>query len=180
SKAKQEIHILKKEVEEDLNLRRRIIVNLEEQIIHKEELLNSRTRYLNDKEELLYMKEQKINISQTQIEQMQNKVQNLIIKQQNQFENIASLTKEQAKKIIMDEIRKNSQQEIMSYIKSQEEECKFQVKKKANVLLVSAMQQLSRKISSENNVDIVYLDNNELKGRIIGKEGRNIRTFQII
>ncbi|MDV3157191.1 MAG: ribonuclease Y [Candidatus Phytoplasma australasiaticum] len=180
SKAKQEIHILKKEVEEDLNLRRRIIVNLEEQIIHKEELLNSRTRYLNDKEELLYMKEQKINISQTQIEQMQNKVQNLIIKQQNELENIASLTKEQAKKIIMDEIRKNSQQEIMSYIKSQEEECKFQVKKKANVLLVSAMQQLSRKISSENNVDIVYLDNNELKGRIIGKEGRNIRTFQII
>ncbi|MDV3197879.1 MAG: KH domain-containing protein, partial [Candidatus Phytoplasma australasiaticum] len=82
--------------------------------------------------------------------------------------------------IIMDVSRKNSQQEIMSYIKSQEEECKFQVKKKANVLLVSAMQQLSRKISSENNVDIVYLDNNELKGRIIGKEGRNIRTFQII
>ncbi|MDO8168070.1 ribonuclease Y [Candidatus Phytoplasma melaleucae] len=180
SESKKEIYLLKKEVENDLNQRRKIIVNLEEKIIHKEELLNSRTKYLNDKEELLYFKEQKINNHKENIEQLQSKIQTIINQQQKKLEEIASLTKQQAKNIIMEETKKDTTQEIMYYIKTKEEECKFKVKKQANTLLVSTMQQLSRKISSEHNMDIIYLENNDLKGRIIGKEGRNIKTFEVI
>ncbi len=180
SEAKKEIYLLKKETEYDLNQRRKIIVNLEEKIIYKEDLLASRTKYLNEKEELLFFKEQNINKQKKEMEHLQSKIQQIINQQQLKLEEIASLTQVKAQEILMEEARTLVAQDMMFLIKEKEEELKFKVKKQATNLLVSTMQTLSRDISSEHNVDIIYFENNDLKGRIIGKDGRNIKSFEII
>ncbi|MEC4558596.1 MAG: ribonuclease Y ['Conium maculatum' witches'-broom phytoplasma] len=180
SEAKKEIYLLKKETEYDLNQRRKIIVNLEEKIIYKEDLLASRTKYLNEKEELLFFKEHNINKQKKEIEHLQSKIQQIINQQQSKLEEIASLTQAKAQDILMEEARALVAQDMLFLVKEKEEELKFKVKKQATNLLVSTMQTLSRDISSEHNVDIIYFENNDLKGRIIGKEGRNIKAFEII
>jgi ribonuclease Y len=180
SEAKKEIYLLKKETEYDLNQRRKIIVNLEEKIIYKEDLLASRTKYLNEKEELLFFKEHNINKQKKEMECLQSKIQQIINQQQSKLEEIASLTQVKAQEILMEEARTLVAQDMMFLIKEKEEELKFKVKKQATNLLVFTMQTLSRDISSEHNVDIIYFENNDLKGRIIGKEGRNIKSFEII
>ncbi|MEZ0180268.1 ribonuclease Y ['Camptotheca acuminata' phytoplasma] len=174
------ISFLKKETEKDLNQRRKIIVNLEENMIYKEQLLNKRIQYLNEKEELLYIKENKININQQYIEQLQLKEKNIIIKQQNKLEKIANLTKKEAQEMIFEEVKQSSFIEMLEYEKNKEKEYKSKVKNKAKVLLISAMEKLSREIIIEHNTSIIYLEKDELKGRIIGKEGRNIKTFELI
>ncbi|MDV3166914.1 MAG: ribonuclease Y [Vigna little leaf phytoplasma] len=180
SEAERKIYLLKQETEDDLNQRRKVIINLEEKIIHKEELLVYRTKYLNEKEEFLDTKEQKINQQKTKLDQLQHQIKNILDQQQVKLEEISHLTKKQAKNMIISEIKKNISQEIINYEKEKLEECKFQIKKKAKNLMVLAMQKLSREVVSSHNISMVFLENDELKGRIIGKEGRNIKTFEII
>lgn len=179
SETKNKIYLLKQEVENDLNQRRKIIVNLEEKIIHQEELLIYRTKYLNEKEEFLDVKEQKINKQKRTVEQLQHKIQEILEKKQAQLEEISCLTQQQAKEIVMSEMKKNISREIINYAKIKEEEFKFKVKKKAKVLLINTMQTLSREVISNYNISVVCLENDDLKGKIIGKEGRNIKTFEM-
>ncbi|KXT29380.1 ribonuclease Y [Candidatus Phytoplasma oryzae] len=179
--AKQKNDLLKKETENDLNQRRKVIVNLEEKIIYKEELLVSRIEYLNKKEELLYQREQEINNIKIHIEQIRNKTKEIFQQQKKKLEEISLFTQQQAKLILFNEAKKKIIQEIMNFAKEKEEEFKIQVKKKAQTLLIYAMQTLSKSdIISDNNMSIVFLPNDDIKGKIIGKEGRNIRNFEII
>ncbi|WP_323847617.1 MAG: ribonuclease Y [Phytoplasma sp.] len=180
SDTEKKISLLKKEAEDDLNQRRKIIINLEEKIIHKEDLLVSRFKYLNEKEEFLYTKEQKIKINQKYLEELKNKIEQIITKQQVKLEKISNLTRKEAQEIIFKQVKENSYTEMMAYEKEQEREYKFKIKNKAKNLLVSTMQKLSREVVSEHNVSIVFLEQDELKGRIIGKEGRNIKSFELV
>ncbi|MFR0368030.1 ribonuclease Y [Candidatus Phytoplasma palmae] len=181
SDTEKKISLLKKEADNDLTQRRKIIINLEEKIIHKEELLDNRMKYLNEKEELLYTKEQKINNNQRYLEKLQNQAQDIINKQLIKLEEISFLTLKQAQDIIMKKAKENVFIEMNNYMKQKEEEFKFQLKKKAKNLLVSSMQQISRNENIfSHNISMVFLEKDDLKGRIIGKEGRNIKTFEII
>lgn len=180
SETENKVHLLKKETENDLNQRRKIIINLEEKIIHKEELLTSRFKYLHEKEESLYNKEQKININKKYLEELQNKIEKIIIQQQNKLEQISSLTRIEAREIILKQVRDDSYQEIINYEKEQEKEYKFKIKNKAKNLLILTMQKLSKEVVYEHNISMIFLEQDSLKGRIIGKEGRNIKAFEII
>ncbi|WP_341266643.1 ribonuclease Y [Candidatus Phytoplasma fraxini] len=178
--AEYKISLLKKEVEDDLNQRRKIIINLEEKIIHKEEMLVSRFKYLNDKEESLYTKEKKIQINQKYLEELRNKIQQIIMQQQEKLEQISELTQKEAQEIIFKRVKENTYKEMLAYEHAQEREYKFKIKNKAKNLLVFAMQKLSREVVNEHNVSIVFLEQEEIKGRIIGKEGRNIKSFELV
>ncbi|WCA22579.1 ribonuclease Y [Candidatus Phytoplasma oryzae] len=181
SEANNKNYLLKKETEEDLKQRRKIIVNLEEKIIHKEELLVSRTEYLNKKEETLYKKEQEINNLKKEIEKIKNKTEEILIQQQKKVEEISLFTQKQAQLILFQKAQKNIAQEIMNFSKEKEEEFKLQVQKKAKTLLIYIMQTLSKSnIISEHNISVVFLSDDDIKGKIIGKEGRNIRNFEVI
>jgi ribonuclease Y len=181
TEAKQKINLLKRETENDLNQRRNIIVNLEEKIIQKEELLVSRTEYLNKKEELFYSKEQEINNIKQDIEKIKNKTNEILKEQKKKLEKISLFTQEQAQNCLFKKAKKKIIQDIMNYTKETEEEFKIQVKKKAQNLLIYTMQTLVRKgIVSENNISVVFLQDDDIKGKIIGKEGRNIKAFEFI
>lgn len=102
------------------------------------------------------------------------------MKQKNKLEKIATLTKEEAKNIIFKEIKTNSYQELIEYEKEKEKEYKFKLTNKAKVLLISAMEKLSKEVVNEHNTSTIFLEKDEIKGKIIGKEGKNIKTFEII
>ncbi|MDV3167801.1 MAG: ribonuclease Y [Candidatus Phytoplasma stylosanthis] len=176
----KKISLLKKENEKDLNQRRKIIINLEEQMIHKEELLNKRIQYLDEKEEMLYIKENKINTNKEHLKELKNKIEKIIIQQQTELEKISNLTKKEAEKILFLKAKQEIHKKIIEYEKIKEQEYKFKIKNKAKELLISTMQKLSREVISVHNTSIIFLEQNELKGRIIGKEGRNIKSFEII
>ena len=93
---------------------------------------------------------------------------------------ISGLNKEKAKELVMKKVEEEMSTEITSYIKEQEEEAKLIVDKKAKELLVSSMQKYSQDMANEHTVSTIELPNNEMKGRIIGREGRNIRTIESI
>lgn len=180
AEAEKKIALLRKEAEHDLNQRRNIIINLEEKIIHKEELLTSRFKYLNEKEESLYNKEKKIDVSKKYLEEMQNQIEKTLIQQQNKLEEISNLSQKEAKEIILQQTKENSYKEIMNYEKEQEKEYKFKIKTKAKHLLTLTMQKLSKEIADTHNTSTIFLEQDEFKGKIIGKEGRNIRAFEVI
>ncbi|WBL31525.1 ribonuclease Y [Candidatus Phytoplasma sacchari] len=181
SETNKKNNLLKKEIEIDLNQRRKIIINLEEKIIHKEELLVSRTEYLNKKEESLYKKEQEILDKKIEIEKIKNKTKEILDQQQKKIEEIALLSQKEAEIILLNNAKSNIIEEIINFTKEKEEEFKLQVQKKAKNLLIYTMQSLSKSnIISEHNTSIVFLSDDDIKGKIIGKEGRNIRNFELI
>ena len=104
------------------------------------------------------------------------------IKQQqlDLLEKISGISKDNAKEMVMTKVREAMSMEIAAYIKERENEAKLEVDKKARDLLVSSMQKFASDVANEQTVTVVTLPNDELKGRIIGREGRNIRTLEAI
>ncbi|WP_281411841.1 ribonuclease Y [Candidatus Phytoplasma luffae] len=121
-----------------------------------------------------------MNKNQKYLETLQTELEQTILKQKNKLEKIATLTKEEAKNIIFKEIKTNSYQELIEYEKEKEKEYKFKLTNKAKVLLISAMEKLSKEVVNEHNTSTIFLEKDEIKGKIIGKEGKNIKTFEII
>src|SRR5690606_27123648 len=93
---------------------------------------------------------------------------------------IAGLTKEQAKDLIMAQVKDSISQEIAQFIRDEEEQAKAVVQQKSKELLALAMQKFASETTSERTVSVVEIPNEEMKGRIIGKEGRNIRTLEAL
>ena len=104
------------------------------------------------------------------------------IKQQqlDLLQEISGFSKDKAKEMVMTKVKEAMSLEIAEYIKERENEAKLEVDKKAKDLLVSSMQKFASDVSNEQTVTVVTLPNDELKGRIIGREGRNIRTLEAI
>ncbi|WP_434062263.1 ribonuclease Y [Candidatus Phytoplasma solani] len=178
--AKIEIFSLRKKMEHDLHERTNIIVNLEEKNNRREELFNNRTENLNRREQYLDEKQQTINHTKKIIE-MQIKEQEIILQNQKiKLEQIASLNQKEAQKIIMDEVRNKTANEIFAYIKKEEEKAKLEVSKKAKMLLILAMQKYSADTTGEKNISVIDIPNEEMKGRIIGRQGRNIKALEIL
>ncbi|AGL90372.1 ribonuclease Y [Candidatus Phytoplasma australiense] len=178
--AKIEISALRNKMERDLHERTNIIVKLEEKNNRREELFNNRTENLNKREQYLDEELRKINYTKNKLE-MQIKEQEIISQnQKNKLEQIASLNQEEAKKIIMEEVRNKTANEIFMYIKKEEEKAKLEVSKKAKMLLISTMQSYSSDITGEKNISVVDIPNEEMKGRIIGRQGRNIKALEVL
>ena len=96
------------------------------------------------------------------------------------LQEIANFSKEEAKELLMDEVKQNMSKEVATYIKEQEQEAKMLADKNAKNLIVTAMQRYAADIANEQTITVVNLPNDDMKGRIIGREGRNIRTIEAI
>ena len=104
-----------------------------------------------------------------------------IIKEQIALlEKISGFSKEKARELVMKKVEEEMSKEISIYLKDREDEAKLEADKKAKDILVSSMQRYSNDVSSEQTVTTVELPNDEMKGRIIGREGRNIRTIEAV
>ncbi|MEH7504794.1 ribonuclease Y [Neobacillus drentensis] len=178
--AKDEIHKLRTEAEREVRERRNEMQKQENRLLQREENLDRKEETLNKRENLLEKKDDSLNQRQQHIEEMESKVDELVRKQQTELERISSLTREEAKTIIIDRMEQELTTDTAIMIKESENRAKEEADKKAKEILSLAIQRCAADHVAETTVSVVNLPNDEMKGRIIGREGRNIRTLETL
>ena len=169
--AKDEVHKLRTEAEN--RERRNEIQRLEKRILQKEETLDRKLENFERKETDLERKERAIS-------EMQSKVEELYKSQQTELERISSLTREEAKSVILSQVENETRHESAMLIKEIEQRAKEDAEKKAREIITTAIQRCAADHVAETTVSVVALPNDEMKGRIIGREGRNIRALETL
>ena len=178
--AKDETHKLRLEAEAEIRERRSELQKQENRHLQREENLDRKDNALNKREAGLERKEEALTGRQQHIEQMERKAEELVTVQQTELERISSLTREEARQLILDEVEKELATDIAVMTKESELQAKEEADKKAREILSIALQRFAADHVAETTVSVVNLPNDEMKGRIIGREGRNIRTLETL
>ncbi len=178
--AKDETHKLRSEAESDIRERRSELQKQENRYLQREENLDRKDDALNKREAGLERKDNALTERQQHIEQMESKVAELVTKQQTELERISALTREEAKGIILHQVENELATDIAVMTKESETRAKEESDKKAREILSLALQRFAADHVAETTVSVVNLPNDEMKGRIIGREGRNIRTLETL
>ena len=168
--AKEEIHKLRSDVERENKDRRSELQRMERRILQKEESLDKKLDNIEHKEEALHRKE-------ADLAQSREKVEALYEKQMAELERISGMTFEEAKNILLTNVEQEIRHETAIMVKEMEQQAKDEAEKKAKEIISSAIQRCAADHVAETTVSVVALPNDEMKGRIIGREGRNIREI---
>ncbi len=176
--SEKEIRQMKADADREIKERKKSAVELEQKLSQREERLDNRSNNLDKREEGLNQKESKVDQRKAQLDAEFGKVEQLIEEQNKKLIEISGMKVEEAKKIILERIEDEMSQEIAVVIKEAEDKAKSEVNRKAQSLLANAIQQYANDSISEATVSVVPLPNDEMKGRIIGREGRNIRAIE--
>ncbi|WP_408645595.1 ribonuclease Y [Tepidibacter thalassicus] len=171
--AKEEVHKLRSEAEKENKERRNELQRYEKRLLQKEENIDKKLNSLELKESNLNEKLKSIVKKELEIEEIKTK-------QIEKLESISGITSEQAKEIILSNTEKEIRHEMSMMIKEIETAAKEEAEKKAREIIAYAIQKCSADHVAETTVTVVNLPNDEMKGRIIGREGRNIRTLETL
>lgn len=170
-KAREEAARIREEVESELKSRRNEIQRLEERILKREEDLDQRIREAeNSRRQAQQLMEE--------AENLKKQAEELVLKQQKELEKISGLTMEQAREIVLEKAREEARLEAARIFKEEEERALSEADKKAKEIISTAIQRYASDLAVETTVSVVTLPSDDMKGRIIGREGRNIRTFE--
>ena len=172
-KAKEEIMNSRKELDQEIKERRGEVQKQEARMIQKEESLDRRSDNFEKKEQDLERRMQ-------DVEKRKQDVESLYDEQIAKLQEIASLTKEEAKEKLLKEVEKDIVTEKATMIRESEQKAKEEATKNAKELLTYAIQKCAADHSQETTVSIVALPNDDMKGRIIGREGRNIKALETL
>lgn len=178
--SKEEAHKLKLEAEKEYKEKKNELKESEERLLVRESNMDRRDTMLQNREQLLEEKENNLNNKQKEIQIEQEQVEDLKKEQLELLEKIAGFSKSQAKEMVLKKVEEMMSLEVTSYIKDREAEAKLEADKKAKSMLVSCMQKYAGDVAGDQTVTVVTLPNDEMKGRIIGREGRNIRTIEAV
>ncbi len=171
--AKEEAHRMRSEVEREVRERRAEIQRSEKRLIQKEEAIDRKTENLEKKEESITQKEQTLVDKQHELD-------GFISRQIEELERISGYTVEEAKNVLLSNIEKEIRYEASVMIKDIESKAKEEADKKAKEIITGAIQRCAADHVAESTVSVVPLPNDEMKGRIIGREGRNIRAIETL
>lgn len=178
--AKEEAYKQKKEIDEQIKEKKEEMREAEERLLVRETNIDRRDQTLQNREEMLEEKENNLINKQKEVQDEKVKVDEIKKEQIDMLEKIAGFSKKEAKNLVMKKVEEMMNLEIASYIKDREEEAKLEVDKKAKSMLISSMQKYAGDVASDQTVTVVTLPNDDMKGRIIGREGRNIRTIEAV
>jgi len=176
--AKEEAHKLKIEVDQEVRERRLEVQKLEEKMYAKEEFLNKKEEQLDAKSDVLEKNKQDIEDKLKEIDVLK---QNVELQKENinkELEKVSNLTKEEAKSMLINQISEDAKKSAAKMVRDIEEEAKETANKKAQNIITQAIQRCAADHTSEVTVTSVTLPNDEIKGRIIGREGRNIKALE--
>ncbi len=171
--AKDEIHKSRTEYEKEVKERRAELTKQERRLEQKEASLDKKTEAFEKKEEELAKKLAAVADTQAEAERIRKQ-------QLATLETISGLTQEQAKQFLLESVEEDVRHETAMKIKQIEEQMKEEAEDRAREVLATAIQRCAADHSAETTVSVVPLPNDEMKGRIIGREGRNIRTLETI
>ncbi|MGD6816090.1 ribonuclease Y [Metabacillus sp. 84] len=178
--AKDEIHKLRTDAEQEIRDRRNELQKQENRLLQKEENLDRKDDSLDKREGVLDRKENSLAERQQHIEEMESKVDEMVRRQQTELERISGLTRDSARQIILDKVENELSHDLAVLIKESETRAKEEADKRAKEILSLALQRCAADHVAETTVSVVNLPNDEMKGRIIGREGRNIRTLETL
>ena len=170
---KEEIHKLRADAERDNKERRSELQRLERRLLQKEEHLDKKTDSIEKKEESLIRKE-------GEVVKAQEKIDRLHEQQLAELERISGLSYDDAKELLLADVKNEIKHETAQLIKSLEEEAKEEAEQKSLEIISLAIQRCAADHVAETTVSVVSLPNDEMKGRIIGREGRNIRAIETL
>lgn len=171
--AKEEIHKTRIEIDRDIKDRRNEFQRQERRLVQKEESLDKKVEALEQKDEAL-------NKKTKELELMQERTEELVRKQTEELERISGLSVEDAKEYLLRNVENEVKHESAALIKEIEMNTKQEADRRAKDILATAIQKCAADHVSEATVSVVPLPNDEMKGRIIGREGRNIRTLETL
>ena len=180
AEAKEEAYKLKLEAEKDIKERKNEVKEAEDRLLVRENNIDRRDQTIQNRENQLEQKEQNLIEKQNEIQAEQVKIEGIKKEQVDLLEKIAGFTKNQARDMVMQKVEDMMNLEIVNYIHERETEAKLEADKKSKELLVGAMQKYASEVANEQTITVVNLPNDEMKGRIIGREGRNIRTLESV
>ena len=173
AEGKEEIHRLRQELDRDTKERRGELQRAERRLEQKEENLDRKLENISRKEEELKSKNEQV---QSKLDRLTDQEQELIAK----LEQIAQLTQEEAREQLLAEVEADANHYIGLRLKELEERAKRDADRRAQEIVATAIQRCSAEFTSDVVVSVVNLPSDEMKGRIIGREGRNIRTFETL
>ena len=170
--AKEEIIRLKSELDKEVRDRRSEVTRLERRVNQREEQFDKKLDNLETREEAL-------NGRYKEVERMEAEAAEMHDRQQGELERIAGMTSDEAKGVLIDRIQKDAYHDAAVMVREIESRAKEEADKKARSLIALAIQKCAADHVAETTVSVVALPNDDMKGRIIGREGRNIRTLEI-
>jgi ribonuclease Y len=176
--AKDRLFKMKSEFEAEAKERQQELKNLEKRILQKEENIDRKLDQYETRERELSQKEKNVLEEDKKLQQSKNKYNLLIEEQKAQLEQISGLTAEQAKDLLVRAMENEARYEGAKLIKRIEGEAKEKADKKAKKIIANAIQRYAGDFVAERTVSVVPLPSDEMKGRIIGREGRNIRALE--
>ncbi|MFA5289556.1 MAG: ribonuclease Y [Candidatus Izemoplasmatales bacterium] len=178
--AKQEIYNLNQENDKIIKEKKAMVVEMEHKINQREEVLERRSANLDKRELNLDRKEEVLDEKKSLLEDKNSRLDSIIQEQNTKLLEIANFSEDQAKDVIMKRVEADMAQEIDRYIREQEENAKLEAQKVAKEIITQAIHKYAQDVTVETTVSVVTLPNDEMKGRIIGREGRNIRTIEAL
>jgi ribonuclease Y len=176
--AKDKFYQEKAEFEKETVEKRQELQSLEKRILQKESHLEKKVELLESKENEVGRKEKALVQQERTVGEQEKRVAALLEKQRIQLESIAKMSSEEAKRLLMESMENEAKHEAAKRIKRIEEEAREQADKKAKEVISLAIQRYAGEYVAERTVSVVNLPNEEMKGRIIGREGRNIRALE--
>ena len=177
---KEESYRLKQEVEKELKEKKAEAKESENRLMQRESSLDKREEILQKRDLTLDEKENNLLVKQKEMQEKELKMDELLKQELEELEKIAKFSKEQAHDLIMKRVESDMAIEIAQYIKEQERTAKLEAHEKAKQIIVSSMERYSEDVANEQTVSTIDLPNDEMKGRLIGREGRNIRTIESV
>lgn len=177
---KEEAHKLKLETDREIKEKKEELKESENRLLQREASIDKRDELYQKREATLDEREAKLVMRQNEIQDEKSKVEELKKEQLELLEKISGFSKEKARELVMSQVKESMTKEISQYIRDVENEAKLTADRTAKEMVVSSMQRYAADIASDQTVTVVDLPNDEMKGRIIGREGRNIRTIEAI
>jgi len=171
--AKEEVLQLRNEAEKEIKERRAELQRLERRLVQKEETLDRKLENLERKEENL-------NKREAELASLKQDLQRVYQKQVEELERISGMATEEARELLIRNVEVEMQQEIAARIKEMEAKAREEAERKAKEIISTAIQRCAADHVAESTVSVIPLPSDEMKGRIIGREGRNIRAFETL
>ncbi len=180
SEFKKEAKETKEALDREIRERRSEVARIEESLRKREESFEKRVSNLDKRESMLDTKESKLQEKELELEETNKKLKLVLEEQEKKLFEISSLTAEQAEEKIMKLAKDKMSDEIANYMKDEEDKAKEKANAIAKDIISLAIEKYSSEVVNEKTVSVVTIPNEEMKGRIIGREGRNIRTIEAL
>jgi len=178
--AEEEIFQQKQDLEEQFRAKQNSFKQVETELLIKENNIDRKADLIAKKERDIYLQQREITNKENQTKLKQEKLDRLLDEENKKLEVISGLTREDARKILMDNLIESAQKEASEKVYKIVDDAKKQAQTDAKNIIICAMEQSASDHAVESTVSIVALPSDDMKGRIIGREGRNIRAFEIV